>query len=292
MCDICKKELCSKYFLKVHKQNTHGIYEDGCIPVTNAQQEQLNASGLMTSNSTAQNNVPNLLVPNQSTLSPNTCLYESGLSKEQQQQLQQLQMEINKQNQQLLNLKNGNSGQQQSNFLEHSNTPISFNTNTTCSTNNQQSTPSPNSEKELFYLQGIDPTDTSNKYFNQYTEVCPYCKRRFKSIKWMKTHISNEHQNMLNTSNSPSSNQSKNSSTNNNFNKQQLNESSDKIRCIFCTKLFSDSGLLHFHLVNDHRSSLQEMILASNVELANNFGKFFFEFTNFQDYELEQENKL
>ncbi|KAL1443422.1 hypothetical protein MTO96_007502 [Rhipicephalus appendiculatus] len=27
-CEICQKELCSKYFLKVHKQNTHGIIED------------------------------------------------------------------------------------------------------------------------------------------------------------------------------------------------------------------------------------------------------------------------
>lgn len=28
VCDICNKELCSKYFLKVHKQNTHGITTD------------------------------------------------------------------------------------------------------------------------------------------------------------------------------------------------------------------------------------------------------------------------
>jgi len=28
VCDICNKELCSKYFLKVHKQNTHGIMTD------------------------------------------------------------------------------------------------------------------------------------------------------------------------------------------------------------------------------------------------------------------------
>ena len=28
-CHICKKELCSKYFLKVHMQNSHGLMEDG-----------------------------------------------------------------------------------------------------------------------------------------------------------------------------------------------------------------------------------------------------------------------
>lgn len=26
-CDICNKELCSKYFLKVHRQNTHGVVD-------------------------------------------------------------------------------------------------------------------------------------------------------------------------------------------------------------------------------------------------------------------------
>ena len=29
VCQICKKELCSKYFLKVHLQNSHGLNEDG-----------------------------------------------------------------------------------------------------------------------------------------------------------------------------------------------------------------------------------------------------------------------
>ncbi|KAJ8676025.1 hypothetical protein QAD02_011811 [Eretmocerus hayati] len=32
VCNICKKELCSKYFLRVHKQNTHGIVEEGTTP--------------------------------------------------------------------------------------------------------------------------------------------------------------------------------------------------------------------------------------------------------------------
>lgn len=29
VCNICNKELCSKYFLRVHKHNTHGIVDDG-----------------------------------------------------------------------------------------------------------------------------------------------------------------------------------------------------------------------------------------------------------------------
>jgi len=289
MCDICQKELCSKYFLKVHKQNTHGIYEDGGIPVTNPQQ-------LMTTNSTSSN-VQNPLVNTQSNLSPNTCsisanglvnqsaantlnpllssVYEAGLSKEQQAQLQQLQLEINKQSQQMiLNqvIKNGNAA---ANFLEQqSSTPVPFNNSSLAQqnppsngSNSMQHTAQSNerSEKELFYMQGIDPSDTTNRYFNQYTEVCPYCKRRFKSIKWMKSHLFNEHQHLINNnaqSPLPPTNKMNNS-------KQQSNETSDKIRCIFCTKLFFDNITLHLHLVNDHRILLEEMVLTRNMENSN-----------------------
>lgn len=33
----------------------------------------------------------------------------------------------------------------------------------------------------------------SSRYFNHYTEACPMCERRFKSIKWLKTHMMNDH---------------------------------------------------------------------------------------------------
>lgn len=58
------------------------------------------------------------------------------------------------------------------------------------------STPSSEtSEKEAASIaaQGIDPNDTSNRYFNHYTEVCPLCERRFKSVKWRDTHMRNDH---------------------------------------------------------------------------------------------------
>lgn len=270
----------------MHKQNTHGIYEEGC-PVTNQQQASV-SSGLMTTSSTVQSSLPNALVSTQSNLSPNTCIpsvngllnqstagalnpllgncYDAGLSKE---QLQQLQMELTKHGS-LLGLKNGNSIQQAA-FLEQSNTPISFSTSAG-STNSQPTPPlngTPIVDKELFYLQGIDPADITNRYFNQCTEICPFCKRRFKSIKWMKTHIANEHPNMA--SHSPSSNSKSNLST-----KQQANESSDKARCIFCTKMFTDSRLLHYHLIHDHRNSLEEMIMATGMDLSNNFGRLNF----------------
>ena len=41
-CEICKKEFCSKYFLKTHKQNIHGIKSDMNICMPSAQQVPLN----------------------------------------------------------------------------------------------------------------------------------------------------------------------------------------------------------------------------------------------------------
>ena len=49
------------------------------------------------------------------------------------------------------------------------------------------------SERSENHSPGIDPSDTNNRYFSHYTEVCPLCERRFKSIKWLKTHIVNDH---------------------------------------------------------------------------------------------------
>jgi hypothetical protein len=55
-------------------------------------------------------------------------------------------------------------------------------------------TESPNEkENSAIAARGIDPKDTNNRYFSHYTEVCPMCQRRFKSIKWLKTHVLNDH---------------------------------------------------------------------------------------------------
>ncbi|KAI1280520.1 hypothetical protein HDE_13494 [Halotydeus destructor] len=44
---------------------------------------------------------------------------------------------------------------------------------------------------------GLDPNDTNNRYFSHYTEVCTLCERRFKSIKWLKTHMINDHSDVV-----------------------------------------------------------------------------------------------
>ncbi|XP_054279631.1 uncharacterized protein LOC128997878 [Macrosteles quadrilineatus] len=91
VCDICNKELCSKYFLRVHKQNSHGIFDELFLP--------------------------------------------------------QLGMDFN------------------------SNSP-------------------PNSDPAL---KPMDQADLTHRYFSHFTEVCTICSRRFRSVKWLKAHLWNDH---------------------------------------------------------------------------------------------------
>ncbi|KAK9498183.1 hypothetical protein O3M35_004055 [Rhynocoris fuscipes] len=86
VCDICNKELCSKYFLRVHKQNSHGIVEEALLPqVSDVKQS------------------PDPLKPQEA--------------------------------------------------------------------------------------------DLTHRYFSHFTEVCAICSRRFRSVKWLKAHLLNDHGN-------------------------------------------------------------------------------------------------
>ncbi|XP_073999102.1 uncharacterized protein [Rhodnius prolixus] len=84
VCDICNKELCSKYFLRVHKQNSHGIVEESLLPQVNDIKQS-----------------PDPLKPQDS--------------------------------------------------------------------------------------------DLQHRYFSHFTEVCTICSRRFRSVKWLKAHLLNDH---------------------------------------------------------------------------------------------------
>lgn len=91
VCDICNKELCSKYFLRVHKQNSHGIVDELFLP-------------------------------------------QIGLD-----------------------------------FVHNQ---------------------SPNVDPAL---KPTDQTDLSHRYFTHFNEVCTICNRRFRSVKWLKAHLLNDH---------------------------------------------------------------------------------------------------
>lgn len=114
-CDICNKELCSKYFLKVHKQNTHGIIEDGPSP------------------------------PNPSTPGPTPPTL--------------------------------------ANFPIV--TPPILNLTATGDAG------SPLGQGDM--SPSLLPKEQNERYFNHFSEVCPLCGRRFRSSKWLKSHLQSDH---------------------------------------------------------------------------------------------------
>lgn len=166
-CDICQKELCSKYFLKVHKQNTHGIYEEPAQPKE--------PRGSSAAAAAAQH-----------------------------------------------------AHQQQD---THDREP-------------------PAAQVPPPYL---DPNDTNNRYFSHYTEVCPLCERRFKSIKWLKTHMINDHSDLV-------------ALRQNEVNQAVLNDLGRL--CVLCGQSFQDRVALQIHLVKDHRHAPGEL-----DQSAHAFGK-------------------
>ncbi|XP_046406315.1 uncharacterized protein LOC124171217 [Ischnura elegans] len=45
-------------------------------------------------------------------------------------------------------------------------------------------------------LKPSDAGDLTHRYFTHFTEVCPICNRRFRSTKWLKAHLMNDHSEM------------------------------------------------------------------------------------------------
>lgn len=78
-------------------------------------------------------------------------------------------------------------------FYEDSNPGTSRDQSRVHTSSSTPSSEASDRESASIAAQGIDPNDTSNRYFNHYTEVCPLCERRFKSVKWRDTHMKNDH---------------------------------------------------------------------------------------------------
>ena len=284
VCDICNKELCSKYFLKVHKQNTHGImtdYQDAgqfVYPFANNPFNPLTAATSMglgpaqnpyllfgggpaglTGNTEDKKlqrgdnyskatkkqrlakmsdiglNLENLtkdspgsnshlessnqidafyrLMLAQQTQNPagnNTILPPAGhpmpalapLNSMAANPLSALMcfggmtpfgmasmspalvVDMILRNQHLFNRKNPTGSEESPTKGEQTTKNSSKDKN-----NNQGETDSkPKSGKS-----SKDNAANSSRYFSHYTEACPMCDRRFKSIKWLKTHMMNDH---------------------------------------------------------------------------------------------------
>lgn len=229
-CDICQKELCSKYFLKVHKQNTHGIYEDGSAP-------------------------PVLLGPNGG--GP----YGGGRGNDSQRQ----------------------SVQAVRKMMPHLNGPMShadslgaFNPMLFMSmmqsaaaaaspdSSDSNSVTSNSSEKEL-KMNGIDPSnDSTNRLLNVFQEACQLCDRRFKSIKWLKAHMMNEHGDLIQLM--------RTSGEITQAIAQSTGANADNLGrlCFVCGQMFGDRLAMHIHLIKEHKVTGEELALnlAGNIKMA------------------------
>lgn len=263
ICDICNKELCSKYFLKVHKQNTHGITSDyqmdisnhsaaafmynpfgtaACIPtshsqihpaaaaaaaslaaaaafVARARPEQQEEGGSKQckypfeqtqseqpskraklepesgQSSSSTNSLYRLLGPNQqfaqgpagepALASALMCLNALGPAAALGLPLMSplapispaMVVESILRNQHLFNR---HKQQQQQDPSRSSEAAHSSSSSSSSSSGNKR-----RSSKQA--------SSAGNRYFTHYTEACPMCDRRFKSIKWLKTHMMNDH---------------------------------------------------------------------------------------------------
>uniref|UniRef100_T1JBE9 C2H2-type domain-containing protein n=1 Tax=Strigamia maritima TaxID=126957 RepID=T1JBE9_STRMM len=95
-------------------------------------------------------------------------------------------------------------------------------------------------EKDLGVMPG-EITDDNSKYFSHYTEICPICDRRFKSIKWLKTHMVNDH----------------NDYAKENGVMSLVNQQGPDIgkNCLICGKHFSDAVNLQVHTITSHYST-------------------------------------
>ncbi|KAH9423455.1 hypothetical protein DERP_003734, partial [Dermatophagoides pteronyssinus] len=176
-CDICQKELCSKYFLKVHKQNTHGIYEDGSAPIllgpTSSAVFHHQANKLMMSQVAANlfnnngngngNNVTNERIVN-------PLLFMSSLA----------------------SMNDTNSMASDSNSIGSMNSD----TKPEQQQRDQQQSPSQQQQQDD-HNNSTTGNKSSSGGSTGYQEICHICDRRFKSIKWLKAHMFNDHGELL-----------------------------------------------------------------------------------------------
>jgi len=102
-CDICHKQLCSKYFVRVHKQNTHGIVDLSAPPLPGSPQ-------------------------------------------------------------------------------------VAGGSSIGCSP-----PPAQASAADAVALKPQDGADLNHRYFAHFNVVCPLCSRRFRSAKWLRAHLVNDH---------------------------------------------------------------------------------------------------
>ncbi|OQR67770.1 hypothetical protein BIW11_04700, partial [Tropilaelaps mercedesae] len=112
-------------------------------------------------------------------------------------------------------------------------------------------------------------SDPGSRNLSQYTEVCPLCDRRFKSIKWLKTHMINDHSDTL------KENLHVQSIPGPRFQATSAETAGALLAllphgaahagspaprmCVVCGQAFPDKVALQIHLIKEHRTSSEEL---------------------------------
>lgn len=276
-CEICQKEFCSKYFLKTHKQNIHGINVDIDAASTPKKDDACQAKNTAGKMSGALVPVPpppllSLAMPSMPTpdkarsqvTGRNYCnICNKELCNKYFMKTHMLKMHgINLDEHPADAARNSIIGgvtceicqkelcskyflkvhkQNTHGIIEDPAKENSNHSSVGGSTSDRGELPST--------FQPGEVSDSSNRSFNHYTEICPLCDRRFKSIKWLKTHMVNDHSDML---------------------KENVYSRMDSVPpgaaklCIICGQGFPDKVALQIHLIKDHRTTSEELGLMNS----------------------------
>lgn len=282
-CEICQKEFCSKYFLKTHKQNIHGISSDGDNASAKKDDvvvpKSVGKSMVPFPNSAATPHMPPAQLPSLPLPLPQT----QGTDKSRSMVTGRNYCNIC--NKELCNkyfMKTHMLKMHGINLDEHPadaarNSIIGGVTCEICQKelcskyflkvhkqnthgilddpSKEISNHSSSAGDQKPDLSPFQPGEVgeSNRGFNHYTEVCPLCDRRFKSIKWLKTHMVNDHSDML----------KENVYSRGGAVDSALSPGAAKL-CIICGQGFPDKVALQIHLIKDHRTTSEELGLMNN----------------------------
>lgn len=101
---------------------------------------------------------------------------------------------------------------------------------------------------EGFKIKSEDEASMNNRY-NNFTEICALCDKRFKSTKWLHAHILKDHaQPMMGPL----------STTAQHGMDKKVNsiEGSPDLMCHFCGKVFNSELAVHLHMIQDHNAQV------------------------------------
>ncbi|XP_067135415.1 zinc finger protein 423-like [Centruroides vittatus] len=261
-CEICQKEFCSKYFLKTHKQNIHGILPEAS-PTPKKQSGPETAVEL--SNPVklcASNNLPPATPEKpRNVTGRNYCnICNKELCNKYFMKTHMLKMHgINLDSQPNEAARSSTIGGVTCDICQKELCSKYFLKVHKQNTHGIYEEPSPvkdspsfvafNNDKE--FSSSGDLNDPTNRYFSNYSEVCPLCDRRFKSVKWLKAHMLNDHTGMMKDNQFPTQVENTNIDSNNEL-------------CMICGQNFPDKIALQVHLIKDHRTTNEDIGITNN----------------------------